>query len=173
MGVMMEMSSAGAVKPWFKKKRFWVLGVVGISILGAAFSDNSTDDSAGGQQDSSSPASSAPADSSSSSSVAPPPSSASETRSQENARESAESYLDVSAFSRKGLIEQLEFEGFSEADATYGVDSLNVDWNEQAAKSAESYLEFSSFSRKGLIDQLIFEGFTKAQAEYGVAQTGL
>ena len=95
------------------------------------------------------------------------------TRSQSEAIESARSYLDFSAFSRSGLIDQLEFEGFSNDDATFAVDSLNVDWNEQAAKSAESYLEYSSFSRSGLIDQLIFEGVTQSQAEYGVSRTGL
>ena len=93
--------------------------------------------------------------------------------SQENARESAESYLRYSAFSRSGLIGQLEFEDYSTADATYAVDVLDVDWNEQAAKSAASYLESSSFSRQGLIDQLIFEGFSQAEAEYGVGTTGL
>ncbi len=58
-------------------------------------------------------------------------------------------------------------------DATYAVDALNVDWNEQAAKKAADYLEFSAFSRQSLIDQLIFEGFTQAQAAYGVSTTGL
>ena len=93
-----------------------------------------------------------------------------ETSGQRNARSSAESYLEFSAFSRTGLIEQLEFEEFSRADAEYAVDALDVDWNEQAVKSAESYLEFSSFSLSGLIDQLEFEGFTPSQAEYGANQ---
>ena len=96
-----------------------------------------------------------------------------ETVSQQNARQSARDYLSFTAFSRTGLIEQLEYEGYSTADATYGVDSLNVDWNDQAAKSAAQYLEFTSFSRAGLIDQLVYEGFTPAQAQYGVSQTGL
>ncbi len=95
------------------------------------------------------------------------------TVSQQNAKRSAESYLDFTAFSHSGLIDQLEFEGFSTEDATWAVDRLDVDWNEQAAKSAGSYLEFSAFSRSGLIDQLLFEGFTQEQAEYGVDQTGL
>jgi len=95
------------------------------------------------------------------------------TRSQENAVASAESYLSFTAFSRSGLIDQLEFEEFTTADATFAVDYLNVDWNEQAYKSAESYLDFSSFSAGELRDQLEFEGFTPEQAAYGVAQTGL
>lgn len=95
------------------------------------------------------------------------------TVSQKNAVRKAESYLSFSAFSRKGLIEQLEFEGFSNADAVYGVDNVGADWNEQAVKKAKSYLSFSAFSRKGLIEQLEFEGFTHAQAVYGAEQNGL
>jgi colicin import membrane protein len=95
------------------------------------------------------------------------------TISQQNAQRSAESYLDYSAFSYTGLIGQLEYEGFSVEDATWGVDKVDADWNEQAAKSAKSYLSYSSFSHSGLVDQLIYEGFAPDQAEYGVAQTGL
>lgn len=101
---------------------------------------------------------------------APDPASTSEA----NAVAKAQSYLDYSAFSRTGLIEQLKFEGFSGADATYGVDHLAaVDWNVQAAKKAESYLRTSAFSHSGLLKQLKFEGFTAAQAEYGVKSVGL
>ena len=76
-------------------------------------------------------------------------------------------------FSRTGLIEQLKYGGFPEADAIYGVDAPNVDWNAQAAKKAASYLKVMPFSRSGLIDQLIYTGFTPEQAEYGVSTTGL
>lgn len=102
-----------------------------------------------------------------------PEETASGSVSQQNALDQAESYLDVSAFSRTGLIEQLEFEGFSNADATNAADSVTVDWNEQAAKMADDYLDFTSFSRSELIEQLVFEGFSQAEAEYGVNQTGL
>ncbi len=101
--------------------------------------------------------------------VAPQP----PTVSQSNAVSKAESYLRYSAFSRSGLIGQLEYEGFSTADATYGVDHVQVDWYEQAEKKASSYLKYSSFSRQGLIDQLEFEGFTHDQAVHGVNSTGL
>ena len=77
------------------------------------------------------------------------------------------------AFSRSGLITQLEFEGFTNQDATYGVDAVGANWNEQAAKKAAGYLDMMAFSRSGLITQLEFEGFTPAQAEYGVRTTGL
>lgn len=95
------------------------------------------------------------------------------TVSQENAIQTATDYLAFTAFSESGLIEQLEFEGFSKADARFAVNHIRVNWNEQAAKSAKNYLEFSSFSRQGLIDQLEFEGFTHQQAVYGVNTTGL
>lgn len=96
-----------------------------------------------------------------------------ETVAQANARKSAEQYLDMSGFSRSGLIKQLEFEGFSTEDATYGVDAQNADWNQQAARSAETYMETSSFSRASLIRQLEFEGFTTSEAEYGATSVGL
>lgn len=101
------------------------------------------------------------------------------TLAMENALESAQSYLDYSAFSRLGLIDQLSSEygeGFAVADATWAVDYLKVNWNEQAVKSAKSYLEYSAFSRQGLIDQLSSpygEQFTVAQATYAVNQIGL
>ena len=79
--------------------------------------------------------------------TAPPPTAPPESVSQSNARRSAADYLDYSAFSRTGLIDQLKYEGFSQEDATYGVDSLNADWKAQAAESAADYLEYSSFSR--------------------------
>jgi hypothetical protein len=103
----------------------------------------------------------------------PPPTTAGPTISQSNARQKAAQYLEFQSFSRSGLIDQLKFEGFSEEDATYGVDAVNPDWNEQAAKKAAQYLEFQSFSHSGLVDQLVFEGFTPEQAEYGVSTTGL
>jgi hypothetical protein len=83
------------------------------------------------------------------------------------------SYLRTSAFSRSGLIRQLEFEGFSSSEATHGTDAQNADWNAQAAKKAASYLKVSAFSRSGLISQLEYEGFTQSQAEFGVSSVGL
>ena len=44
------------------------------------------------------------------------------TSGQRNALEKAEDYLEYQAFSRKGLIEQLTFEGFTPSQAKHGVD---------------------------------------------------
>ena len=89
-----------------------------------------------------------------------------------NALQSALSYLDFSAFSYEGLIDQLEYEGFTNAEATYAADHCGADWNEQALKSAKNYLDFSAFSYDGLIDQLEYEEFTTEQATYGADNCG-
>ena len=94
------------------------------------------------------------------------------TMGQKNAIAKAEQYLDYSAFSKKGLIEQLKFEGFDQKDAEFAVKNCGADWNEQAAKKAQQYLDYSSFSKKSLIEQLVFEGFTQKQAEYGAKAVG-
>lgn len=91
---------------------------------------------------------------------------------QKNALNAAYNYLDYTAFSYKSLVEQLEYEGFSNADAIYAVDRCGADWNDQAAKSAANYLDYSSFSRQGLIDQLVYEGFSTDQATYGATAVG-
>lgn len=85
-----------------------------------------------------------------------------------NALARAKSYLDYTSFSRTGLIEQLEFEGFDKKSAEYGVDNCGADWNEQAVLKAQSYISYTSFSTSSLIDQLEYEGFTHEQAVYGV-----
>ncbi len=91
---------------------------------------------------------------------------------EQNALKSAASYLSFSAFSHSGLIKQLEFEGYSNTEATYAADRCGANWCEQASKSAASYLKVSAFSQEGLIKQLLYEGFTQTQATYGAAQNG-
>jgi hypothetical protein len=92
--------------------------------------------------------------------------------SQQNAVAAGEQYLSVLSFSRQGLIGQLEFEGYSTEDATFAVDYIAPDWNEQAAGKAQEYLDSMAFSRQGLYDQLAFEGFTDEQINYGLAAVG-
>jgi hypothetical protein len=89
------------------------------------------------------------------------------TSGQANALRTAEDYVSMSGFSRKGLIEQLESEGYSTEDAAFAAGRLNVNWNKEAAESAKDYVSMSGFSRSGLIEQLQFEGYTHSQAEYG------
>lgn len=58
------------------------------------------------------------------------------TMSQKQALGKAKSYLEFSAYSYKGLIRQLEFEKYDNADATFAADNCGADWNEQAAKKS-------------------------------------
>lgn len=94
------------------------------------------------------------------------------TSGQRNALDRAKSYLRYSAFSYTGLIEQLEYEKFSHADAVYAVDNCGADWREQALKKALSYLDYSAFSYTGLIEQLEYEGFEHSDAEYAADNCG-
>lgn len=50
-------------------------------------------------------------------------------------------------FQKVGLIKQLEFEGFSNSEATYAANNCGANWNEQALKSAKRYLNTSPFSK--------------------------
>ena len=89
-----------------------------------------------------------------------------------NALISAKQYLNTMAFSYSGLIEQLEYEGYTNSEAIYAVNNCGADWYEQAELSAKEYLDVMPFSRQGLIEQLEYEGFTHSQAVYGVEQNG-
>ena len=101
------------------------------------------------------------------------------TVSQQQALDSAKSYLDMgTGFSRAGLIDQLSSSAgdqFSVADATWAVDHSGADWYAQAVMSAKGYMKMGGFSRASLIDQLSTpaEQFTLAQATYAVNQVGL
>lgn len=94
------------------------------------------------------------------------------TTGQRNALKSAKDYLDFTAFSYEGLVDQLEYEKYSHEDAVYAADNCGADWNEQALKSAKNYLSFTAFSYTGLIQQLEYEQFTKEQATYGADNCG-
>ena len=94
------------------------------------------------------------------------------TMGERNALMKAQMYLEMAGFSKKGLREQLTFEGFTRQETDYAVKYCEADWDEQAARKATMYLEMTAFSRRGLIEQLQFEGFTREQAEYGVSKVG-
>jgi hypothetical protein len=161
---------AKSLKPWFKKPTR-VLPLAFVAVIGLSMAAN-----AGGGEVPSDTVTSTSASVSEEKVVVEEPKS-DITPAQENALESAESYLDYSAFSKVGLVNQLtsSIEGYDKADAKWAVAQLDVNWNEQAARSAESYLEYSSFSRDGMINQLTasIEGYTKAQATYAVDTLGL
>lgn len=100
------------------------------------------------------------------------------TPAQQNAARSAQQYINMTGFSRNGLIDQLSSSagnGYDVADATVAVDSLNIDWKEQAVRSAKQYLQMTGFSCKGLIEQLSSSAgskYTTSEARYGATQAG-
>lgn len=98
--------------------------------------------------------------------------SSSVTVSQANALKSAKNYVSLMNFSYSGLIDQLEFEGYSSEDATWAADNCGADWYEEALGSAKSYVNLMAFSYSGLIDQLEYEGYTAEQASYGADNCG-
>ncbi len=91
---------------------------------------------------------------------------------EKNALSMAKNYIDIMPFSYSGLVEQLEFEGYSHSEAVYGADNCGADWNKQAEKQAANYLALMPFSRQELIEQLEFEGYTHSQAVYGAEANG-
>ncbi|GAB4097199.1 hypothetical protein GCM10028787_26740 [Brachybacterium horti] len=99
------------------------------------------------------------------------------TVAQQQAIAMARDYLDTMAFSREGLIGQLEWEGFSTSNAEYAVTYLEnkgeVRWRDEAVRMAKEYLEAMPFSRSGLIDQLEWEGFSTSHATYAADKVGL
>jgi hypothetical protein len=158
---------------------FIILGLIGAALGGSSKSTTAT---ASSTPQTSAPAPAAPTPPpapATTSTAAAKPAQPSMTESQKNAIDSAKSYLSFSAFSRRGLIQQLSSsagEGFPRADAVFAVNHLGVDWNAEAGKAAKQYLQTEPFSRAGLIEQLASSagaGFTHAQAVYGVNQTGL
>jgi hypothetical protein len=97
-----------------------------------------------------------------------------ERRANTRALQAAESYLEMSGMSKKGLYEQLSSsagEGFTQAQAQYAVDHVDADWKTEAVQSARSYLDLQPMSKNELIQQLSSsagDGFTYEQAVYAV-----
>jgi hypothetical protein len=102
------------------------------------------------------------------------------TVAEQQAIESAQSYLDMgTGFSKAGLIQQLDSssgEGFSHKLAVFAVSHVHVNWYRQAVLSAKGYMQMGGFSYSSLVDQLSSaygEQFTVAQAEYAAKKVGL
>jgi hypothetical protein len=79
------------------------------------------------------------------------------TSGQKNALESARGYVDMSGFSKRGLIKQLSSsagDGYSKADATFAANNADADWKAEAVESAQNHLDMGGFSEQALIEQL-------------------
>jgi uncharacterized membrane protein len=156
-------------KPWIRRHP-WILGVAGIIVVALVLSslpegnrrenspaefDNQTQQSTGFSSLSGETTSVGAVEDNA-------------TIGERNALSQAKSYLEYSSFSANGLIEQLEYEGYTTEEAQYAVANCDADWNEQALNKALSYLEFSSFSYSGLHEQLTHEGFLPTEVQYAV-----
>ena len=90
----------------------------------------------------------------------------------QNCYDQAMSYLDFMAFSRNGLIHQLQHDGYTDNAISNALDLLEkyyVSWDTEAVKKAQEYMETFSFSQQRLYEQLIHDGFTEGQANYGAS----
>ena len=96
------------------------------------------------------------------------------TMGEKNALLSAQNYLRAGlGFSKKGLENQLDYEGYTQSEISYAISHCGADWKQQAEISAKNYLRSGiGFSRSGLIDQLIYEGYTLEEAEHGAEKNG-
>jgi hypothetical protein len=100
------------------------------------------------------------------------------TQQEQSAVATAKQYLSTSAFSRQGLIDQLDSpdgSGYAVNVATVAVDSLTVNWSTEAVEAAKEYLATGPFSCSALIQQLDSPDggqFTVAQATYGAQHAG-
>jgi len=145
----------------------WILTWIGAVILAVAVACSS--DTSGTTSNSSGSSSSSGSQGASSTKQQPEL-----TAEQQNAVDAANNYLSMSAFSKKGLIEQLSSEagdGFPRKAAKFAANHVDVDWNAEAVKAARNYLDMTSFSKQGLIDQLSSsagDGYTLSQATYAV-----
>lgn len=95
------------------------------------------------------------------------PSSSGDTESEQKALDRAKEYLSNLPLSHDGMVTQLEFDGYSNADATYAADNCGANWNEQAARMANQLLTTGSYTRATMIEELKSNGFTDDQAAYG------
>lgn len=91
-----------------------------------------------------------------------------------NALESAQNYIEIMAFSEKGLYNQLTSEygeQYPAEAAQYAIENIQVDYNQEALESAVNYQQIMPMSDKELFNQLTSEygeQFTEAQAQYAI-----
>ena len=91
-----------------------------------------------------------------------------ETAGEKNALAAAKLYLSSMPLSYQGVLDQLEFDGYTSSEAQYGADNCGASWKEQAVRSAETYLGTMPLSEKRLREQLSFDGYTDEEVEYAI-----
>ncbi len=88
------------------------------------------------------------------------------------AAKDAQALIHAKAFSRQGLIDQLESMGHPRSTAESAVDALEADWYEMALKQAASFLSYMTLSGRELASHLTGVGFTEDEADYAVENCG-
>lgn len=95
-------------------------------------------------------------------------------REYKNALKAAEQYLSFSAFSKKGLYDQLTADAgdkYPAEAAQYAIDNLKVDYKEQALRAAKQYLKTMPMSDSDLKNQLMSDAgdkYTEEEAQYAI-----
>ncbi len=120
------MAKSKALRPWYKKKRYWLLALVAFLMVLPLF--NKSDSNTSATPETTTTASSELDETTTTTNVATSSTTAgpTETQAQSNARRSGESYLTSSAFSRQGLIDQLIYEGYTQSQSEYGVSTTGL-----------------------------------------------
>jgi hypothetical protein len=166
---------AKAMRPWYKKKRWWAAGlllmIINIGAVGGGAGSDNAEPTASKNTSQDAQSEKPTAQEKPAAKQKPEM-----TSGQKNALKSAQSYLDMSGFSKAGLIQQLSSsagDGFSKADATFAANHVGADWNKEAVESAQRYLDLQSFSKAALIQLLSSSAgdqYTPAQAGYAVSK---
>lgn len=160
-----QVSETKPARPWYKKKRILIPGIIVLLIIFAAIG------SSGNKSDTASTTtetvevveeSVAPAE----------PAEPEVPAEYKSALSKAESYSRTMNMSKVGIYNQLTstIEQFSPEAAQYAVDNVKADWNANALAKAKSYQQTMSMSPEAIRDQLTssIEGFTPEEADYAV-----
>ena len=90
-----------------------------------------------------------------------------ESLSGENAKDIAKTYIEISPYSRNGLIEELvSREKIDVRKARKTVNNLNLNFEKQALRSAKMLTQNVGYSKVKLHEELENEGFTESEIQY-------
>ena len=89
-----------------------------------------------------------------------------------SAVEVAKKYVDSGNYSYSALIDKLQQDGFSTADAEYAANNCGADWNKMASDEAKALIGSGTYTKDELIDKLIFKGYTFEQAAAAAEANG-
>ena len=89
-----------------------------------------------------------------------------------SAVEAAKKYLDSGSYSYTALVDKLQQDGYSTADAEYAANNCGADWNKKAAEEAKALISSGTYTKEELIDKLMLKGYTFEQAASGAEANG-